>query len=286
MLHLPKALNQNPHRDWMILLLLWLLAAIVDRLWFAFDHSVPGWDQADHLTRSLNYWRVIQNAQPHSGQWWTELWQQSSTYRAPFFYLATVPFFFLFGRGGDQATLINLVFTALLLVSTYLLGKRCFNRSIGLWAAGLGLLSPQLVYARTDYLLDYGLTALVTAVFLCLTYWRDNPVRLAWVWSLWGGLGLGLTLLTKPTGFIYFLVPGIWVLGSSLLQRQWLRLVQFVLAGVLAWLVIAPWFITNWLTIFTSMSHSNSVGAIEGDPTAATLAGWLHYVQFLPGMIS
>ncbi|MEB3335934.1 MAG: hypothetical protein VKJ46_00615 [Leptolyngbyaceae bacterium] len=162
-------LKQSQFRNIVILLLLWLAAAAVDRIWFVLDHAEPAWDQSDHLTRALNYWRVLQHPQLFSGGWWTELWQQSTTYRAPLVYLATVPFLSLFGKGFDQAALVNLGFTAILLVVLYRLGKHLFTPQTGLWAAGLCLLAPSLVFSRTDYLLDYGLTAMVTGTFASLT---------------------------------------------------------------------------------------------------------------------
>lgn len=42
---------------------LWLVAALGDRLWLAFDHAAPTWDPTNHLTGSLNYWHILQHPQ-------------------------------------------------------------------------------------------------------------------------------------------------------------------------------------------------------------------------------
>jgi len=36
--------------------IIWLIGAVGDRIWFALDHSVPAWDQADYLyIQNTNY---------------------------------------------------------------------------------------------------------------------------------------------------------------------------------------------------------------------------------------
>jgi 4-amino-4-deoxy-L-arabinose transferase-like glycosyltransferase len=43
----------------------------------------------------------------------------------------------IFGTGADQATIVNLLFSAILLGSVYGLGVQLFSVEVGLWAAGL-----------------------------------------------------------------------------------------------------------------------------------------------------
>lgn len=149
---------------------IWLIGAIVDRLWFAIDQSVPAWDQADYLTGVLNYWKALQHPQWFSGEWWTSFWMLSSKI-PPFVYISTTPVISLFGAGADQSTLINLLYSAILLGAVYGLGLRLFSVQVGLWAAGLCLLLPGLYGIRLDFLIDFPLVALVSLSFWCLTAW-------------------------------------------------------------------------------------------------------------------
>ncbi|MGD1700846.1 glycosyltransferase family 39 protein [Dapis sp. BLCC M229] len=155
------------------LTILWLLGAVSDRLWFAFDNSVPAWDQADYLTGSLTYWRALQNVQLFSGEWWQNFWQLSPKV-PPLTYILTVPFQNIFGRGADEATLVHLLFSAILLTSVYSLGGKLFNQKVAFWAAVLSILFPGLYRYRLQFLLDYPLTAMVTLSFSCLTFWYWN----------------------------------------------------------------------------------------------------------------
>ncbi|MEB3341177.1 hypothetical protein [Okeania sp.] len=157
----------------LILTILWLLGAVSDRLWFAFDKSVPAWDQADYLTGSLTYWRALQNVQLFSGEWWQHFWQLSPKV-PPLTYILTVPLQNIFGRGADEATLVHLFFSAILLTSVYSLGNKLFNQKVAFWAAVLCILFPGLYRYRLQFLLDYPLTAMVTLSFCCLTFWRNR----------------------------------------------------------------------------------------------------------------
>ncbi|MEG4089808.1 glycosyltransferase family 39 protein [Microcoleus sp. Pol12B4] len=169
------------HRDskgksLLVLGIIWLLGAISDRLWFALDRSVPAWDQADYLTSTLKYLQALQHPQWLSGEWWTNFWLLS-TKIPPLAYILTVPFLQVFGTGDDRATLVHLLFSAILLASVYSLGVQLFNRQVGLWAAAICVLLPGLYRFRLQFLLDYPLTAAITFAFYCLTMWKASEGR-------------------------------------------------------------------------------------------------------------
>jgi 4-amino-4-deoxy-L-arabinose transferase-like glycosyltransferase len=227
------------------------VGAIVDRLWFAIDHSVPNWDQADYLTGALNYRQAFQTAHWFSADWWLHLWQLS-TKIPPLVYISTVPFLNLFGGGFDQSTLVNLVYSAILLGSVYALGVCLFSVSAGLWAAGLCLLMPGLYRVRLDYLLDYPLAAMVTLCFACLTLWRGWGVG-----SRESGVGSGKLGVEKRESAVGGREAGVesqhgalgksflFTLYSSLLTphsslHQWLLAAAFGLTLGLALLVKQP----------------------------------------------
>ena len=310
-----------------ILALLWLVAAGIDQLWLALDHAIPSWDPADHLIGALNYWWTL-----HPQQWifqgervglfqtlgntWTALWTLSSKY-PPLLYISTAPFLSLFGRGADQAVLVNLLYTGILLGSVYGLGRILFQAEVGLWAGVLCLLFPQFYSLRTGYFMDYPLTTLVAASLFMLTLWRKSighgalkganidtvspldkeeqrgvNIQSLKQWSLAVGFGLtfGLALLAKQTAVFFLAIPLLWTLGERLLairHRHWSQLGQLITSVILAGLMILPWSQANWIFQISAAFNSNSRSAeIEGDPTWETLAGWTHYWQELPQAIS
>ncbi|MEQ9670311.1 phospholipid carrier-dependent glycosyltransferase [Coleofasciculus sp. G2-EDA-02] len=279
-----------------ILGLIWLASALCDRLWFALDNSVPGWDQADYLTGSLNYWQALQHPEWFSGEWWTNLWQLSSKI-PPFTYIATAIIQHIFGRGTDQATLVLLLFHAILIGSVYGLGVQLFNRRVGLWAAGLTVLLPGLYRYRLEFLLDYPLTAVVTLSFFCLTVWRaqslkpviakPQPNYQSLFWVIFFGLSLGLALMVKQTALFFLFIPIIWVIVGTIRRRNWGRLAQLIAGLLVSVLVFGFWYRTNWLLILTSGKRATLDSAIaEGDPALNTLDAWLYYGRILPFLVS
>ena len=281
-----------PTRRWfdqnqLVLILLSLISITIHLTWLALDRSQPAWDQAGHLTSVLTIQRVLSQIQLLSPEWWHELWAQVTSYRAPFIYLLTVPFFNLFGKSFHSGILANLLFIPVIAYSTYYLGKRAFDERVGLWAVGICLMFPALLAFQLDYLLDYGIVGMTTLTFLVLNLWKDATNKLeSWQWSMSFGILFGCLMLTKPTGFLFLFVPGVFLIGSFIRSRNWLGLFQSGLVLIIAWLIFGSWFGQNWLTIITSAVAANGMGTGEGDPSGTTLAGWLYYVQLLPELIS
>jgi len=279
-------------RDLGWLALLWVSTAIVILVWLLLDRAPPAWDQGDHLTRALEYLRQLQQPNLSSSEWWRELWLLSPSYRAPLVYLMTAPILAIAGQGLDQATAVNLVFSALLITTTYGLGRFWGDRQTGLWAATLTALLPVFLIMQTDYLLDYGLVAVISLAILSLTCWRGSQAVVGrWFWSILAGISVGLVLLTKPTGLLFLLIPGLWLLGEQvvwrgLIRRDWQSALQFGLACGLVWLVCSPWYLTNWITILSSSDRSNATALLSGDdPPVGSLAAWLYYGRSLPILI-
>ncbi|HEY9726998.1 MAG TPA: phospholipid carrier-dependent glycosyltransferase [Chroococcales cyanobacterium] len=266
---------------------IWLIGALCDRIWIALDRAIPAWDQTNHLTGSLNYLHALQHAQWFSSSWWRSFWMLSNKY-PPLTYIATAPFQQLFGTGPDRALLVNLLFSAILLASVYGLGKHLFNTRVGLWAAGVCVLLPRLYTFRLNYLIDYPLTALVAASFLCLTLWRDAKTRRGgWLRALQFGICLGLAMMVKQSVLFFLFVPLLWLSLPLLWKRAWGRLLQLIGGLLLSVFIFGPWYRTNWIYLLSTPQNS-VVGpaASEGDPAINTLAAWTFYWNDLPRAVS
>lgn len=293
-----KVANKVAKR-WSIVGLLWLAVAAGDRLWFALDHGIPAWDQADYLTGSLNYWHILQHPEWFSGHWWTQLWLLSSKI-PPFTYLATVPFLNGMGRGPDQAALVMVFFSAVLFASVYCLGVRWFSPRVGLWAIGLCALMPGLYQLRLQFLLDYPVAAMVTLCFYCLTQWRDIPYSAdstgpSWGWAIALGGTLGLALLTKQTILLFLTIPLAWVslenlwncLRAPTWPQKWGRITQLLIVGLGAWIICGPWYRTNWFLMLTASKRATLDSALlENSPPVFSVTSWLYYWHTLPQLVS
>ncbi len=275
------------NREWLAPILLSLIGMCIHILWLLCDRSLPSWDQAALLTNVLIFQKILNHAQLFSADWWHELWAGSTSYRAPFIYWLTVPFFNIFGKSFNAGIAVNLLFIPITTCTTYYLGKRAFDRTVGLWAAGLCLMFPALLSFQLDYLLDYGIVAITTLTFVVLTRWKAAKTKLeTWRSCLLFGILFGCLLLTKPTGFLFLLVPGLFLLGSFFKRRNCWGLLQSGIALAIVWGICGGWYRQNWLTIITSALAANAMGKGEGDPSGMTLDGWLYYIKKLPELIS
>ena len=304
-------MKQKKQLNWLyrlgILGVIWLIGVISDRFWLALDRSVPAWDQADYLNGVLNYWNALQQPEWFNLDWWRSFWLLSNKI-PPLHYILTTPVLNSFGTTADAAMVVMILYSVILLTSVYGLGAILFNPTIGLWAAGICQLLPGLYYYRLEFLLDYPLTAMVTASFWLLTVWNIDrlvgmvrepslppfaPTRFnryhcrGWIYSLLFGVSLGLALMLKQTALFFLFLPILWVLGSSVKNRQWLYLTQLISSGAIAILICFPWYRTNWLLILTSGKRATIDSAIaEGDPALNTLHAWTYYSSVLPYLLS
>ncbi|MEA5444019.1 hypothetical protein [Cyanobium gracile] len=279
-------------RDAWILLGLWLAGLLLDVLWLQRHGQPPAWDQGEHLSRALGVWQVLGEAAPFDPLWWHRLWAETPTYRGPFTYLVTAPVFSLLGPGYGSAILSNSLFQALLLGSLYGLGRLAHSRAAGLWAAFLCGVAPALLNQRSDYLIDFSLTAVLTATWWLLTVRVLARPHRPWLWSLGGGLGLGAVVLTRPTGLVMLWLPLLALAWMALLApiqpgrpARLSRLAQLLLAAAAATVVAWPWWSQNWLTILSTVNKARQWGVLYQDGLEAnTLAGWLFYPRLLPTM--
>ena len=284
----------------MVLLALWLGCLLADGLWVSQHHLPPAWDQGDHLSRALGFWQVLQQPAPWSGAWWFELWNQSPSYRGPLTYLVTAPLFSLLGPGFGAAILSNSLFNGLLLTSVYGLGRLAHSRAAGLWAALFMACAPALLNQRSDYLIDFSLTAVLTACWWLLSVAVLTRPRRPWLWAGACGLGLGAVVLTRPTGVVLLWLPLValgWAALTALLApprlasgrrgpRRWGPLGRCALALGIAAAIGGPWFSQNWLTILSTINKARQWGVAYQEGMGATsLVGWLYYPQLLPTML-
>jgi 4-amino-4-deoxy-L-arabinose transferase-like glycosyltransferase len=266
---------------------MWGIAIAIAVVWVRLDHQPPAWDQAEHLSFSMNFWWTLTRGDWLSADGWRHLWMLSPKY-PPVMYLVTAGIHTLFGPGQDIAMLANAVFALVLLLATYGLGRHLFSPQIGLLAAALTLLMPRLWRIGLDFQLDYGVTALTIASFTCLTVWRD-ALRgwRQWAWMVGFGVTYGLALMTKQSALLFLLIPLLWVSIAALWQRRWGRIAQLLVGALVAIGVMWPWLSTNWFFQFSILGNTNTASAqAEGDPMLNTLAAWTYYWQDLPSAVS
>ncbi len=211
----PPARRLRIPRDWLLLALLWLGHAIATLVWLRLDNRFPVGGAAVELTRAL---RAADNLGQLAG---------ASDGQPPLYYLITAPLIWLGGRGPDVATLVNLLWLALLMASVYGLTRRLFpgirspNPPITHWsalaaAALLSLYPLVVVYTR---IYD---PALAVAALAALAVWllvESNGLQRR-PYALGFGLAVAAGLLASAIFWAFVLGPALLVAVQALLTPR------------------------------------------------------------------
>ncbi len=205
--------------NWLLLGLLWLLHAVGLVAWLRLDNRFPSGEAAAQLTAGLHVADAL--ARPA-----LDLFSRvaaASAGQPPLYYLLSAPLTWLCGRGPDPATLVNLLWLALLMASVFALTRRLFPLTPSpapaplhwpaLAAAALVSFYP-LVAAYTR-IYD---PALAVAALAALAVWllaeSDGMQRRGY--ALGAGLALVAGLLTSADFWPALLGPTLLVAGQAL----------------------------------------------------------------------
>jgi hypothetical protein len=199
--------------------------------------------------------------------------------RPPAYRLLGFPFVGAFGYHTTGARLVSLACFALSALFVFLAARRVSTPTAGAFAALIFALSPEVVSASIFFGTD---TALYLATAAMLYYifaiWCDGDKQT----NNWIGLGcsVGFGFLAKTT-FILLAIPA---LGFWFVINQWTHLKLPLLgsqrkAGVLAFLISAPWWLlnANGAIAYARYARGFSFNSL-GPPSLTTWMKWLDSV--------
>ena len=268
-------------RFWGGVALIWLLATIVDRLWWTLQVGVPAWDQADYLNSALDHGRALGLLPGGVWQGWNALLDLSPKI-PPLASFVNGSVMAVSGDAPQQAAWSLSLWHGLLLMAVAGWGRRLYGSGFAWLACGLTAIVPALLELRTDYVLEMPLAAVCTLALWRLDVWCDPSDGGRWN-QVWGCTLVALAaLLVKQSAFLVLTPAGLWTLGLVLRRRgRWVR--QAMLLPLTAAALLGPWLRHNWIT---SLGGTNRAvfesAAREGDPGVLSWASWLWYPRLLP----
>lgn len=218
-------------------------------------------------------------------------WQQQQFFTAfypPLFMGLSTLAMALLGISRNVAIMSNIPFVAVLLISTYYLGKELFNKETGLTAAILISFFPTIISFSRIFRPDYMFTALVTLSILCLV--RTRRMSLHRECMLFGA-ALGLTALTKPSFVLFLVGPALTLGGIPTIQHLKAKefgkfkriLFNIALATLIAVLIAGPWYATYSRDYLSTQRENFPVS-----PLSLTFKGKgfiSDFMEFHPGRI-
>jgi len=252
----------------------------------------PGWDQSVHLRDSLVYEQIVRHPAALGGGVFGNILHGSdeyplltpSGYYPPLVPGVTALLYLVAGRSYAAAMATQILFLALLILGTWLLGNRLMGAPVGLGAALMLLAAPGVRLNAGEYMLDLPLAAVVVLAAWILMA-SDGFLRLDR--SLGFGLLAGAGMLIKWTFFLFLALPVIWVLASGVAasrqephqrNRRWMH---FALAILAAGVIAAPYYLPI-LPILVMKTVVHAGGAADGVSSPFTLESVRFHLEALP----
>ena len=262
--------------------LLILFHVVANLIWLQQDGRTLYGDPGNHARVSLAIFDIVRRP----GLSLPAQIIDATTFWPPFSYFLSQPLYALFGIGTDVTVFTTTIFLALAIIFTYLLGRRLYGVTAGLLAAFLFSFYPIVFMLSRTYYQDMALAALTTITFYLMLRSEAFSQRRV---TLLFGLSLGLTALTKQGFFTIITGPVLVAVGMALASngrdgwRELLawrpgrplsphgadlarRLANLVLAGAIAAIIAAPWYLKNVGLFFWQTGDVRTTANFEGKP--------------------
>jgi len=293
----PGIFPSIPWRHWVCLALILLGHTAANGYWLAVDRQPPLWDMALHQSIGIRYLDYYTGAGLQEKESW---WDISGAY--PPLYHHFLAFVFLFGRGSDTAVLGNTALIAMLLLGTYVLGRRWFSPAVGLLAAICLVCFPYMAWISRETVIDNAMAAVVLWTLIILDRcrgWKQRGHTL-----IFGAL-IASGAMTKWISPVFLALPAMyswWKARSAAAatnrfpettdsSRAAGNLVRpltaagrnLLDAAILSFALVLLWYGRKLPEILEFLRRNTLVGAAEGEPPVFSMASALYYLRLLEG---
>lgn len=152
-------------------------------------------------------------------------------------------------RGDVLARLVNVAYGVLATLAVFSLGRRCFGRAVGAWAALLFFVMPFTATLMIRAWVEFALTLYVLLAVIAVLAWREQrsgstPAARRWLvlGSVMGGLAAG----TKLMGVLAPALLGVVVLATAAARDGVRPAIRSVVGfGLIAMVVASPCYLRN-----------------------------------------
>jgi len=235
----------------LLLAILVLLHVALNILWLRLDNHVIRIDEEFHAMGAQNYYFALTNPATPG---WDERWQALKAIQSPYpplLHMLGAGLALCLGYSPDVVALGGTVCFALLLVGVYRLARQFLPRADALVTAVVCSLIP-ILFAGARYVALENLVAMLVVWGLYFLLRADGFRKLSAVAAF--GILNGLVILTKPNGFVYYLLPavllflgGVWHAVRGNAWKSALPILRnAAISMALTLLIAVPWYAANW----------------------------------------
>jgi len=204
----------------LILISIILFHGINNYIWLKIDTTAPSRHESAYLTNGLMVNYILKDVLPHYPANYPDNNKLDSLISLS---VAITPssLFQIISAFFDTTLIsmrmVNMVFFIIMLFSVYGIGKKIFNKNVGLMSAFLLSMYPIMFGVSRIYSLDIALIAMVCTCiyFLMLSDFFNNTT-----YSILFGISFGLGMITKIMFPIYLIGPLIFYLYLSFIDKN------------------------------------------------------------------
>lgn len=253
-----------------ILVLLVILFAIVIRLYYLFlaNSQTLWWDEAELMLQAKH----LAFGTPNTG-WFP--------YREPLLPIIW-SFFFKLGSSESFIRFIEIIFSIIAIIFTYLLGKEIFDKKVALIATTF----LSFFYLHLFYSLRF-MSEAPTLAFVTMTiyfFWKGYFNKAGLKYLIAAGLSFAIGFLSYyAVGFLVliFLILLIIVDKIKFLKRK-----DLWVATIIILLIISPYIIHSLIKFKTPIPRLYAVKASITEPTTTKVySAWTYYINLLPNYL-
>ena len=266
------------HFSYVILAVVLTFHLIGNVVWILLNKTPLSWDEAYHITRSIQFAQFIQGVfggRPDWGLVWHTL-RNGYGPLPPFLYGT---FMYFAGAGTPQTQIISTAVFLGTVFSVFLLVKAIsHDASVSVTSAVIFSLY-QLVYAQSRWpLLDLPITLFITLAFYFLA---RSDFDLAPKDILIAGVLGGLAMLTKAQAGIYFVIPIFFLAWYAIKEHTFLRTVpKIALFGAIVLFMFCLWAVPNLQYVYRYLESGIKIRLNHPD-NLARLETWLFYLKMV-----
>jgi hypothetical protein len=236
------------------------------------------WDSAGHIGlsfRMANEIKGLYEKNPDAS--FTQL-ITISNYYPPFVQLIGAAFSLAFGYSSENILLVTLFFFVLTIIFTYKLALFLSkNENLAFYTAAIFSLFPEVIEQSRVFHLDIPLVALLLiAIYFLLT--SENLSKTGRVVMFF--VFAGLAQITKWYGFIYLIVPFVYVFAPVVLKKVAVPakkpILNIILGAITTFVICIPWYYYNYADLI-KFSKIFSTGESDDPIGILSLANLLFY---------
>lgn len=209
--------------------------------WIRRDTVPPLWDSAVYLQQGAIQYHALQREGLLA---FLDAFSHTMDKKAPLIAALPIPLYFVLGETHSAARFVNLGWIVLASIFLFRIGRRVAGDAAGLLAVVVLNTFPLVAGMSRQYLVEYGLMAMVIVWVDYLLCWRTREAKSA-PWLLGALLGFGLLL--KVTFPLYVATPTLLVMGQRYARERRIRplLLDLVRIAVVALPIAALWYARN-----------------------------------------